>query len=182
VLGTEQSLLAAADAQVRALAAAAGALAAAADGQAFAALLADARRAAGLSPDLSTTDTPPNAVAAAAVAAIRTRIGSPYVWGATGPDTFDCSGLTQWAYAAAGVQLPRVAADQYHAGTPVPLADLAPGDLLFWATDPADPSTIHHVGMYIGDGNMIAAAHTGTVVSIQPVFAEGFVGAVRPTG
>jgi cell wall-associated NlpC family hydrolase len=124
--------------------------------------------------------TPPNDTAAAAIAAARSRLGDPYVWGATGPDTFDCSGLTQWAYAHAGVTLPRVAADQFRVGARVSLGDLEPGDLLFWAIDVNDPATIHHVAMYIGNGLMIAAPHTGDVVKVQPVYLSEFIGATRP--
>jgi peptidoglycan DL-endopeptidase CwlO len=123
---------------------------------------------------------PPNAVVATAIAAARSRLGDPYVWGGSGPDVFDCSGLTQWSYAHAGITLPRVAADQYNAGPHPSLADLEPGDLLFWATDISDPATIHHVTMYIGGGLMIAAPHTGTDVQIQPVYMDGFIGATRP--
>jgi cell wall-associated NlpC family hydrolase len=102
------------------------------------------------------------------------------VWGATGPDAFDCSGLTQWSYAHVGIQLPRVAADQWNAGPHVPLSELEPGDLLFWATDVTNPVTIHHVAMYVGAGLMIAAPHTGDVVKIQPVYMSGYIGATRP--
>jgi cell wall-associated NlpC family hydrolase len=124
--------------------------------------------------------TPPNNVAAAAIAAARSRLGVPYVWGATGPDSFDCSGLTQWSYAHAGIGLPRTAAQQWSSGPHPALADLEPGDLLFWALNTSDPATIHHVAMYIGGGMMIAAPHTGENVQIQPVYMTGFIGATRP--
>jgi len=124
---------------------------------------------------------PPNAIAAAAIAAAHSRLGVPYVWGATGPDAFDCSGLTQWSYAHAGINLPRTAAEQWNYGGPHPaLADLEPGDLLFWALNTSEPSTIHHVTIYIGHGLMIAAPHTGENVQIQPVYMQGFIGAMRP--
>ncbi|MDQ1680066.1 MAG: peptidoglycan DL-endopeptidase CwlO [Frankiaceae bacterium] len=142
----------------------------------------DAARAAAALAGLQ-TGAAPTAVAAAAIAAAKTKLGVPYVWGATGPDTFDCSGLTQWAYAQAGFSLPRTAAEQYLAGRRVDLAAHAPGDLLFWAYDVTNLSTIHHVTMYLGNGLMIAAPHTGTVVQIQQVYGGSeFVGAVRPTG
>jgi len=122
----------------------------------------------------------PNPTVAAALAAARSRLGDPYVWGATGPTSFDCSGLTQWSYAHAGIALPRTAAEQWFTGPHPSLAQLEPGDLLFWATDLSDPATIHHVTIYIGNGLMIAAPHTGTVVQVQPVYLDGFFGATRP--
>jgi cell wall-associated NlpC family hydrolase len=76
--------------------------------------------------------------------------GKPYQWGATGPGSYDCSGLTQTAYAYAGVIILRVAAAQWYAGTHVSMGELQAGDLVFFATNLADPGTIHHVGMYIG--------------------------------
>jgi cell wall-associated NlpC family hydrolase len=117
--------------------------------------------------------------AAAVVAAARAQLGKPYVWGATGPGSFDCSGLTGWAYAAAGVQLPRTSRSQWGAGPHPGLAELQPGDLLFWGNNPADPRTIHHVAIYLGAGVMIAAPHSGAVVRVQPVYANGYVGATR---
>lgn len=124
---------------------------------------------------------PAGPVAATAIAAAQTQLGKPYVYGGSGPDVWDCSGLTQWAYRQAGVNLPRTAAQQYLAvPTKVPLGELEPGDLLFWASDPANAATIHHVAIYLGDGRMLAAPHTGTVVRIQPVYLDGFFGAARP--
>jgi cell wall-associated NlpC family hydrolase len=121
-----------------------------------------------------------NTVAAAAIAWARTRLGDPYVWGGSGPDVFDCSGLVQWSYAHAGITLPRVAADQYFAGPHPTWAQLEPGDLLFWAYDMNNPASIHHVTIYIGGGLMIAAPHTGTDVQIEPVYFDGLYGATRP--
>lgn len=120
-------------------------------------------------------------VGRAALAEAVRQIGKPYVWGAVGADSFDCSGLTQWAYARAGVGLPRVAAEQWYAGAHISLGDLAAGDLLFWATDPANPATIHHVAIYAGNGQMVAAPHTGALVQLQPVYLAGYIGAVRPS-
>jgi cell wall-associated NlpC family hydrolase len=116
----------------------------------------------------------------AAIDAARTRLGAPYVWGATGPDVFDCSGLTQWAYAAAGVNLPRTSREQWWVGPHPALDELQPGDLLFWATDTTNPATIHHVALYIGQGYMIEAPHTGAVVHVTPVYLDGYIGATRP--
>jgi cell wall-associated NlpC family hydrolase len=124
---------------------------------------------------------PAGPVAAAAIVAGETQLGKPYVYGGSGPDVWDCSGLTQWAYRQAGVNLPRTAAQQYIAvAAKVPLGQLEPGDLLFWATDPSNAASIHHVAIYLGGGRMLAAPHTGTVVRIQPVYLTGYFGAVRP--
>ncbi len=124
---------------------------------------------------------PASAVAQAAIEAASTQLGKPYVYGGSGPDVWDCSGLTQWAYRQAGVVLPRTAAEQYAAvAAKVPLGELEPGDLLFWATDSSNPASIHHVALYLGNGQMLAAPHTGTVVRIQPVYLDGYYGAVRP--
>ncbi|MCU1595281.1 MAG: hypothetical protein JWO12_2673, partial [Frankiales bacterium] len=119
-------------------------------------------------------------VAAAALGFAQGQLGKPYVWGATGPGAFDCSGLTGAAYAAAGLTLPRTSREQWFAGPQVALADLQPGDLLFWATDTTNPATIHHVALYAGNGLMVAAPHTGDVVKVQPVYLDGYIGAVRP--
>ena len=102
------------------------------------------------------------------------------MWGATGPDAYDCSGLTGAAYRAAGIALPRTSREQWYAGQHVDLGALLPGDLLFWAYDPSNPATIHHVALYAGGGMMVAAPHTGDVVKVQPVYLDGYVGAVRP--
>ena len=174
LLATQQQALAATTAEVRTLVRAQQAAAAAASARNFAAALAAAGGTLGGS------TVPPNKIVATVLAAARSRLGDPYVWGATGPDSFDCSGLTQWAYAHAGIQLPRVAADQWNAGPHVTLGELLPGDLLFWATDLSNPATIHHVALYLGGGMMLAAPHTGDVVKVQPVYMQGYIGATRP--
>ena len=120
------------------------------------------------------------AAAARAIAAARTRLGLPYVWGATGPDSFDCSGLTGWAYRQAGIAIPRTSRQQYAALPRVPLTELEPGDLVFYATDVTDPGTIHHVSMYVGAGRSLYAPQTGSVVKIGPVGYGQIIGAVRP--
>ena len=117
--------------------------------------------------------------AATAVAYAMRQLGKPYQWGAEGPAAFDCSGLTSAAYLAAGVVIPRVSVDQFYAGLHVAVADLLPGDLVFYADDPANPATIHHVGMYIGKGLMVHAPHTGDVVRIASIWRNGYAGAVR---
>src|SRR5215218_9654025 len=86
--------------------------------------------------------------------------GKPYVWGGAGPDSYDCSGLTQYAYAAAGIQLPHSSSMQSTIGTPVAYADLQPGDLVFFY------SPVSHVGMYIGNGQMVHAGTSGDVVKV----------------
>jgi hypothetical protein len=114
-----------------------------------------------------------------ALTAALSRVGKPYVWGATGPDSFDCSGLVGWSFAAAGVNLPRTAAEQALAGPAVPLNKIQPGDLLFWAWDPADPGFIDHVAIYLGGGKMIEAPFTGAWVHVVAVETSHLVGAVR---
>jgi cell wall-associated NlpC family hydrolase len=98
-------------------------------------------------------------------------LGKPYVWGATGPDTFDCSGLTQFAWQQAGVSIPRVADEQDSWTIPVPLSQLLPGDLVFFGK-----SDIHHVGIYIGNGLMINAPHTGDVVRVSSIWWSDLAG------
>jgi len=108
------------------------------------------------------------------------QVGLPYVWGATGPSAFDCSGLTLRSYGAVGVTLPRVSRDQHAGGgEPVGVDDLLPGDLVFFATDPWDPGVVHHVGMYAGRGLMVAAPRPGLHVRVEPMPAEAYAGAVR---
>jgi peptidoglycan DL-endopeptidase CwlO len=178
LLASQQRALSSASATVRRIARAQ----AIAEAAAQAADFTSALTAVGGSVNFGATVKPPNNIAAMAIAAARSRLGVPYVWGATGPDAFDCSGLTQWSYAHAGVSLPRTAAEQWNAGPHPSLAQLEPGDLLFWALNTSDPATIHHVAMYIGNGMMIAAPHTGENVQIQPVYMQGFIGAMRPWG
>ncbi len=108
------------------------------------------------------------------------RVGLPYVWGAAGPGSFDCSGLVQWSFAQAGVVMPRVAADQARTGPAIPLSQAQPGDLLFYHTDPTAPDYISHVAIYLGKGLMIQAPHTGADVQVVPVaLGSEFAGVVR---
>ena len=112
--------------------------------------------------------------------AAESRLGMPYVWGGDGPNVFDCSGLVQWSLAQAGVVMPRVANDQALTGPAVPVDQLAPGDLLFYHTDPTAPDLISHVAIYLGDGKMIQAPETGLDVEIVPAdFGSEFAGAVQ---
>ena len=112
-----------------------------------------------------------------------TQLGKPYLWGGAGPDSFDCSGLTMVAWAHAGVQLLHYTGYQWQEGPHVPLSQLRRGDLLFYATNTSDPSTIHHVAIYIGHGMMVNAPYTGAFVRIDGMYAPGgLIGAVRPAG
>jgi peptidoglycan DL-endopeptidase CwlO len=116
----------------------------------------------------------------AALKAAESRRGLPYVWGAAGPSSFDCSGLVQWSFAQAGISMPRVAADQARTGPAVPVSQLQPGDLLFYHTDPTDPGYISHVAIYLGNGWMIQAPQPGMDVEIVPAsFSSQFAGAIR---
>ncbi|MEU0161335.1 C40 family peptidase [Streptomyces sp. NPDC006261] len=115
----------------------------------------------------------PDSRAARAVAFAHGAIGKPYVWGATGPNAFDCSGLTQAAWQAAGVSLPRTTYTQINAGQRVSRSELAPGDLVFFY------SGISHVGLYIGGGQMIHAPRPGAPVRIAPISQMPFAGAAR---
>ena len=176
----QQQLVAQADADVLRLEQAEAAQVAAA-AAAHASQTLDQARAAAAPGGAGDVGAPNTTVVNAAISAARQQLGKPYQWGATGPDTFDCSGLTGWAYAEAGVLLPRTSRQQWSAGPHPGLGYLQPGDLLFWATNVSDPATIHHVALYIGNDQMIAAPHTGADVTVQPVYLDGYIGAVRPT-
>ncbi|MER6538497.1 NlpC/P60 family protein [Streptomyces sp900105755] len=115
----------------------------------------------------SGTDSAYATKAAKAIAFARAQIGKPYVWGATGPGSYDCSGLSQAAWKAAGVSLPRTTYDQVNAGTTVSLADARPGDLVFFYDD------VSHVGIYIGNGMMIHAPKPGAYVREESVYYGG---------
>jgi peptidoglycan DL-endopeptidase CwlO len=117
---------------------------------------------------------PASGQAAAAVRFAYAQLGKPYVYGGTGPNSYDCSGLTMQSWAAAGVSLPRVAADQQAAIPAVSVADLEPGDLVFYG-DPA-----YHTAIYIGGGEIIQAPHTGTVVQISSLSSMPPTSAGRP--
>jgi len=101
------------------------------------------------------------------------KLGDPYVWGAAGPGSFDCSGLVMWSYAQVGISLDHFTGDQWNEGEHISRSQLQPGDLVFFFAD------ISHVGMYVGNGLMIDAPTFGQPVQIQPVFWSAFVGAVR---
>lgn len=129
------------------------------------------------------TSPPASQVAGRAIDWALAQQGKLYVWGAEGPDAFDCSGLTLRAYEAAGVSLPRVANQQWDAGDKVSLAQAQPGDLLFWAYDPSRPETIHHVAIYLGGNRIVEAQQPGVPVHTRTISAgeaELMPLAVRP--
>ncbi|WP_460727944.1 NlpC/P60 family protein [Nocardia heshunensis] len=108
-----------------------------------------------------------------ALAAGLTRVGDPYVWGATGPDQFDCSGLVQWAFHQVGKNVPRTSQQQSDFGTPVAEKDLQPGDIVFFYSD------ISHVGIYAGNGLMLHASTFGVPVQVAPMGSTPFHSARR---
>ena len=116
--------------------------------------------------------TDPAADPAAAVDYARAQLGHPYVWGAAGPGTFDCSGLTMRAWERAGIPLPHFAADQYARSQPVSYSQLQPGDLVFWSHD-GTPQDIYHVALYTGDDQIIEAPRTGAVVKTASLWIMG---------
>jgi cell wall-associated NlpC family hydrolase len=115
-----------------------------------------------------------------AVAYAESQLGKPYQWGAAGPDSYDCSGLVMWSYDQVGVYLQHWTGFQWNEGAHIALSALRPGDLVFFATNTSDPNTIHHVGMYIGNGEMVEAPYTGANVRISGAFRPDLIGAVRP--
>jgi cell wall-associated NlpC family hydrolase len=109
-----------------------------------------------------------SAEARAAIEFARQQLGEPYVWAAAGPDAWDCSGLTMMAWRQGGISLPHYSAAQYQQTKHISAADLKAGDLVFWGTS---PNTIHHVALYIGNGQIIQAPRTGDVVKVSSLFA-----------
>ena len=129
---------------------------------------------------------PPNKAGAQAIAFAFERLGTPYLWGGEGTaedgGRFDCSGLTQAAYRHAGMAIPRTSREQWYAGEHIERAELLPGDLVFFAWKLDDPGSIHHVGIYVGNGHMIDAPYTGASIRFDRVDQPGYIGAVRPAG
>jgi len=113
---------------------------------------------------------------ATALSWARAELGQPYVWGAAGPSTFDCSGLTQYVYGKAGIALPHYTGSQWTVGRHIARADLLPGDLVFFYSD------VHHMGIYVGGDQMINAPHTGSVVQYASIDQSSYAGAVRVVG
>lgn len=150
--------------------------------RALAALSEEERTSLGTVQDTGSYAGPPGAANDALQAALGRR-GSEYEWGATGPNEFDCSGLTSWAYEQAGVSIPRSSRDQYTVGKPVGIGQLVPGDLLFFDDGSGDPGAIHHVGMFAGEGKMVDAPTEGQLVDVRSISGDGhFIGARRIVG
>jgi len=120
------------------------------------------------------TSPPPSSRASAAVEEAKRQLGKPYVFGGSGPDNFDCSGLVAWAWRAAGVTLPHSAGSQYRDYPKVPLTALQPGDIVVFGSD------LHHDGIYVGNGQMIHAPQTGDVVKYASIYRQDLYGASRP--
>jgi cell wall-associated NlpC family hydrolase len=114
----------------------------------------------------------PSSPADIALDAAKTKVGAAYSWGASGPSNFDCSGLVQWAYKQAGIELPRTSFEQSHVGAPVAFQNLQPGDIVI-------TNGGGHVGIYAGDGKLLNAVQSGTPVSYTPLRADQVVTARR---
>jgi cell wall-associated NlpC family hydrolase len=127
----------------------------------------------------------PSKQAAAAISYAQNKLGTPYLWGGDGTaqdgGRFDCSGLTKAAYESVGIELPRVANDQWNAGPHPARSELLPGDLVFFSTDPTNSRAIDHVGIYVGGGYMIDAPRTGAVIRFDPIDTAKYFGATRVT-
>ena len=127
----------------------------------------------------------PSKQAAIAINYAQQKLGTPYLWGGTGTaeqgGRFDCSGLTQAAYRKAGIELPRVANDQYNAGPHPSRKELLPGDLVFFSDDLTNSRAIRHVGIYVGGGYMIDAPRTGAVIRFTRIDTPDYFGATRVT-
>ncbi|MGW6741921.1 C40 family peptidase [Streptomyces sp. NPDC055025] len=127
----------------------------------------------------------PSRQAASAIYFAQQKLGTPYLWGGNGTadqgGRFDCSGLTQAAYRTVGIELPRVANDQYNAGEHPSRDELLPGDLVFFSDDLTNSRTIRHVGLYVGGGYMINAPYTGAVIRFDKIDTPDYFGATRVT-
>jgi cell wall-associated NlpC family hydrolase len=128
----------------------------------------------------STAGTVSASTASTALRDAESQIGKAYQWGAAGPNTYDCSGLVLWAYGHVGVHLEHFTGDQWNEGAHISRDQLRPGDLVFFATNTSDPATIHHVGLYVGGGEMVDAPFTGADVRYDSMDRPDYIGAVRP--
>ena len=122
----------------------------------------------------------PNAVVAAVIAYAEQQLGKPYLWGGTGPDAFDCSGLVMQAYRSAGIDIPRTSEIQWTWGPRVSASQVEPGDLVFFAGSDGTVQSPGHVGLVIGGGKMIEAYATGFPIRIAPYGSRDAVGFTRP--
>ncbi|MDX3458646.1 NlpC/P60 family protein [Streptomyces sp. ME02-8801-2C] len=134
----------------------------------------EADQAAGTSDSAATYNGPASGRARTAIEFAYAQLGKPYQWGSTGPDSYDCSGLTGAAWRAAGVSLPRTVEQQYSAGRQVSRSDLQPGDIIYWY------NSSQHNGIYIGDGKAIHAPRTGKNIEIAPLDSMPYFAASRP--
>ncbi|TLS40690.1 peptidase P60 [Streptomyces montanus] len=127
----------------------------------------------------------PSRQAAGAISYAQKKLGTPYLWGGNGTadqgGRFDCSGLTKAAYENVGIELPRVANDQYNAGPHPQRDELLPGDLVFFSDDLTNSRAIRHVGIYVGGGYMINAPRPGAVIRFDPIDTPDYFGATRVT-
>ncbi|MFF3817654.1 NlpC/P60 family protein [Streptomyces bluensis] len=135
---------------------------------------AEADKAAGNSDSPASYNGPASGRARAAIDFAYAQLGKPYEWGSTGPNSFDCSGLTGAAWRAAGVSLPRTVQEQYSAGRKVAKSDLRPGDIIYWY------NSSQHNGLYIGNGKAIHAPRTGKNIEITPLGYMPYFAATRP--
>jgi cell wall-associated NlpC family hydrolase len=122
----------------------------------------------------------PNALVRSIIAFAQQQLGKPYQWGATGPDAFDCSGLTEQAYRAAGIDIPRTSQQQWLWGPRIPASQVQPGDLVFFAGADGTTTSPGHVGLVIGGGKMIEAYATGFPIRVAPYGGRNPIGFTRP--
>jgi len=129
----------------------------------------DAADASDPRPDPRPKPPAPSGSVAAVIAFAKAQIGDTYVWGAAGPNAWDCSGLTMAAWRQGGTSLPHYSAGQYAAATPIGASELRPGDLVFWGST-SNPSSIHHVALYVGNGQIVHAPRTGRPVTQESMY------------
>jgi peptidoglycan DL-endopeptidase CwlO len=122
----------------------------------------------------------PNQIVATAIAYAEQQLGKPYLWGGTGPDAFDCSGLVMMAYRAAGINIARTSEQQWATGVRIPASQAEPGDLVFFVGSDGTPTQPGHVGLVIGDGKMIEAYATGFPIRVATYTNRDPIGFTRP--